>query len=38
MISPYNQDPYIPDCNSNYDECGHCQLYFDGICGTTNNG
>ena len=35
----YNQDLYIPDCKSNSDdECGHCQLYFDGICGTTNNG
>lgn len=36
MISLYNQDPYIPDCNSN-NECGHCQLYFEGICGPTNN-
>ena len=37
MISQYNQDPYIPNYNSN-DNSEYRQLYFDGICGTTNNG
>ena len=37
MISQYNQDLYIPDCNTN-DNSGDRQLYFDGISGTTNNG
>jgi len=22
----------FPNCNDS-DECGHCQLYFEGICG-----
>jgi hypothetical protein len=35
MNNIYDQELYIPDCNSN-DECGHCQLYFEGICRPAN--
>ena len=37
MISQYNQDSYIPDCNTN-DNSEYRQLYFEGIYGLTNNG
>lgn len=37
MISQYNQDPYIPDCNTN-DNSEYHQLYFKDNCGLSNNG